>query len=120
MRNDVKEIARKVNEKFARSARMAAKAGILPYKSENGQWLTSPYDGNSWWTGGFWPALMWQLYAMTGEEAYSAEARRAELHQKIPEVAEIDRRLSLTGLELMQLSTTPAYREKLDEVRARN
>ena len=78
MRNDVKEIARKVNEKFARSARMAAKAGILPYKSENGQWLTSPYDGNSWWTGGFWPALMGQLYAMTGEEAYSVEARRAE------------------------------------------
>ncbi len=78
MRNDVKEIARKVNEKFARSARMAAKAGILPYKSENGQWLTSPYDGNSWWTGGFWPALMWQLYAMTGEETYSVEARRAE------------------------------------------
>lgn len=78
MRNDVKEIARKVNEKFARSARMASEAGILPYKSENGQWLASPYDGNSWWTGGFWPALMWQLYAMTGDEAYRTEARRAE------------------------------------------
>ncbi|MDD6052010.1 MAG: glycoside hydrolase family 88 protein [Clostridiales bacterium] len=78
MRNDVKAAAGKAAEKFRRSARLAAEAGILPYKSENGHWVTSPYDGNSWWTGGFWPALMWQLYAMTGEEAYMAEARRAE------------------------------------------
>lgn len=78
MRNNIQEIAAKAAEKFRRSARLAAEAGILPYKSENGKWVTSPYDGNSWWTGGFWPALMWQLFTMTNEEQFKTEARRAE------------------------------------------
>ena len=59
MRNDLKAISEKVIEKFRRSARLAADMGILPYKSEQGKWVASPYDGNSWWTGGFWPVLMW-------------------------------------------------------------
>lgn len=78
MRNDIKAVSEKVIAKFRRSARMAAEAGILPYKSEKGQWITSPFDGNSWWTGGFWPALMWQLHVMTGDEAFKTEALRAE------------------------------------------
>ena len=78
MHNNVQEISEKIAAKFRRSAQMAADAGILPYKSENGRWITSPYDGNSWWTGGFWPALMWQLYMMTKEEAFKTEALRAE------------------------------------------
>lgn len=78
MRNDPKAIAEKIVQKFERSARLAADAGILPYKSENGAWVTSPYDGNSWWTGGFWPGLMWQLYKMTGSEQFKTEALRAE------------------------------------------
>ena len=56
----------------------AAEAGIIPYKSEKGKWLESPYDGNSWWTGGFWPGLMWLLYAQSGEKAFLTEARRVE------------------------------------------
>lgn len=78
MRNDVVNISEKIVEKFRRSARLAAAEGILPYKSENGHWVTSPYDGNSWWTGGFWPGLMWQLYAMTKDEQFKQEARRTE------------------------------------------
>lgn len=57
---------------------MAADAGIIPYKSENGAWVASPYDGNSWWTGGFWPGLMWQLHCATGDEQFQTEARRVE------------------------------------------
>jgi len=72
------EISLKIAEKFRRSAAMAAQAGIIPYKSENGQWIASPYDGNSWWTGGFWPGLMWQLYVITNDEAFQQEALRAE------------------------------------------
>ncbi len=68
----------KLTDKFRRSAALAAEEGIIPYKSENGCWIASPYDGNSWWTGGFWPALMWQLYAATREESFLSEARRVE------------------------------------------
>lgn len=78
MHNDVVNISEKIVEKFRRSAKLAAAEGILPYKSENGHWVTSPYDGNSWWTGGFWPGLMWQLYAMTKDEQFKQEARRTE------------------------------------------
>ena len=72
------EAFEKIRDKFRRTAVSAAQAGIIPYKSENGQWIPSPYDDNGWWTGGFWPALMWQLYAAGREECFLLEARRVE------------------------------------------
>ena len=69
---------RQAADKFRWSAKLAADAGIIPYKSENGAWVASPYDGNSWWTGGFWPGLMWQLHCATGDEQFQTEARRVE------------------------------------------
>lgn len=78
MQNRAEDIAARLAKKFRRSAELAAEEGILPYKSEGGHWITSPYDGNSWWTGGFWPGLMWQLYTMTRDEAFLQEARRCE------------------------------------------
>ena len=73
---DYREILLKAADKFRASAEIAAREGIIPYKSEGGKWVTSPYDGNSWWTGGFWPGLMWQLYKATGDEQFKTEARR--------------------------------------------
>ena len=68
----------KIREKYGWSMAAAAREGIIPYKSEGQKWIASPYDGNSWWTGGFWPALMWQLYAATGEDRFMLEARRVQ------------------------------------------
>ena len=65
-------------EKFKRTAGAAQRENIIPYKSENGVWVTSPYDGNSWWTGGFWPGLMWQFHVLTGDDFFLEEARRVE------------------------------------------
>ena len=78
MHCNIERLASQLTEKFRSSAAAAAEAGILPYKSENGRWLTSPYDGNSWWTGGFWPGLMWQLWCLSGDDFFLTEARRAE------------------------------------------
>ena len=72
------EAFRAIREKFRRAAVPAAETGIIPYKSENGHWIASPHDGNGWWTGGFWPALMWQLYAAEKDAFFAEEARRVE------------------------------------------
>lgn len=42
--------------KFERGAKQAAAQGIIPYMGEKGRYTPAPFDGNSWWTGGFWPA----------------------------------------------------------------
>ena len=64
--------------KFARGAKIAAQQGVIPYMGAKDKYLPSPFDGNSWWTGGFWPGLMWQLYKATGEAVYMTEALRVE------------------------------------------
>ena len=71
-------VLKQAAEKFRRTAEIARREGILPYKSMDGKWIASPYDGNSWWTGGFWPGLMWQLFVLTGDEFFSLEAKRGE------------------------------------------
>jgi unsaturated chondroitin disaccharide hydrolase len=63
--------------KYAKTLTLAAADGMIPYAGGRGRWKESPYDGNSWWTGGFWPGLMWQFYAATGDDAFRDEARRA-------------------------------------------
>ena len=78
MERNYKEIFLRMADKFRRSAAIAAAEGLIPYQSENGRWLPSPYAGNSWWTGGFWPGLMWQFFSLTGDEQYKTEARRVQ------------------------------------------
>ncbi len=78
MQNRYQETMEKIAARFLESIPEAEEKNIIPYRSERGHWVPSPFDGNSWWTGGFWPALMWQLYAFTKEEAFLKEARRAE------------------------------------------
>ncbi|MBQ7322480.1 MAG: ATP-binding protein [Clostridia bacterium] len=52
----------------------------------------------------------------------AADARRAELHMQIPAVAEIDRELAATGLEIMRVTLTggETREQKLADIRARN
>ena len=78
MPNRYNEAFQQAAAKFRRTVPMAAADGIIPYKSEEGRWIPSPYAGNGWWTGGFWPGLMWQFYAAGREELFLKEARRTQ------------------------------------------
>ncbi len=78
MRNRYEEALIRAAEKYRRTAEAAAWEGMIPYKSEGGEWIASPHDGNGWWTGGFWPALMWQFYHKTSDPFFLEEARRVE------------------------------------------
>ena len=64
--------------KLLRAIPLAAREPAIPYGSEGARFTPPPYDGNSWWTAGFWPALMWQMYALRGDDAFLQEARRAQ------------------------------------------
>ncbi len=78
MRNDIDLVIQKVTDKFRRTVPMAATSDLLPYRSENGKWIESPWNcGNGWWTAGFWPGMMWILNALSPEDAFHDEALRA-------------------------------------------
>lgn len=78
MLNRYEDALNNLAEKLRKTAEMAAQDGMIPYQSAGGKWIASPYDGNGWWTGGFWPGLMWQLWTLTGDNFFPQEARRAE------------------------------------------
>jgi unsaturated chondroitin disaccharide hydrolase len=58
LRNNACDALRRAIEKYRATAPLAEKAGMLPYRGGE-KWLASTFDGDSWWTGGFWPGLMW-------------------------------------------------------------
>ncbi len=68
-----------VKDKLLRKMRFAAaKAeGLtgIPYTVQEGNWVCQDID---WWTNGFWGAEMWQMYLMSGEEAFRTAAIQAE------------------------------------------
>ena len=78
MRNDLNLVTKRVVEKVRKTVPMAATSDLLPYRSENGQWIESPWNcGNGWWTAGFWPGMMWLLNALSPDDVFHNEALRA-------------------------------------------
>lgn len=71
----LEDITAKLDAKMRRIADKAKGLDFIPYTTENGQF--KPTDIN-WWTNGFWPATMWQMFRMTGWPGYREEAVRAE------------------------------------------
>lgn len=74
----VQDALRRVESKLPHSLEAAQGLDFLPYTTREGRWEPAPFDGVSWWTNGFWPGLMWQMYLRTGQERYRQEAERAE------------------------------------------
>ena len=52
---------------------------VIPYIPRDGRYhdLDSP-DGLFWWTNGFWPGILWQMYNATGDEQYRKTAEEVE------------------------------------------
>ena len=62
------------------SAECARVGSKIPFIAQNGHYsdLGMP-DGLSWWTNGFWPGLLWQMYHATNDESYKMAAEGVEL-----------------------------------------
>ncbi|MBR4427998.1 MAG: hypothetical protein IKS78_01460, partial [Clostridia bacterium] len=70
------EMAGKLARKMAYGVKKAREVGWMPYSTKDGGWAETRIG---WWTNGFWPASMWQMYLMTGDQLFREEALRAEL-----------------------------------------
>jgi len=78
MHNNIDEVIAKVAAKLRRTVPEAAKNHNVPYASKDGKWIESPWNlGNSWWTAGFWPGLMWLMNALSPDAVFHNEALRA-------------------------------------------
>jgi len=69
------DILQKLDVKMRYGVKKAREVDSIPYSTEAGQWKP---ESIHWWTNGFWPASMWQLFLMTGDALYQEEALRAE------------------------------------------
>ncbi len=50
---------------------------MIPYTPKDGKYIdmgSSPV-GVGYWTNGFWPGMLWQMYEATGDEAYKTAAK---------------------------------------------
>ena len=50
----------------------------IPYIAENGTYSDMRDVKLSWWTNGFWPGILWQMYQCTGDSAYKTAAEHTE------------------------------------------
>ncbi len=68
-------MAVKLDEKMRRAVRAAREIEGIPYSTGNGRFTAVNLN---WWTNGFWPAAMWQMFLMTRDGLYREEAIRCE------------------------------------------
>lgn len=71
----LEDVAKKLDQKMRFAVKKADEVDYIPYSTENGQWKKTHIG---WWTNGFWPATMWQMYLATNDTLYRDEAIRAE------------------------------------------
>jgi Glycosyl Hydrolase Family 88. len=51
----------------------------IPYVPEGGRYGEDMGESDIfWWTNGFWPGILWQMYQATGEPSYRAAAEGVE------------------------------------------
>jgi unsaturated chondroitin disaccharide hydrolase len=61
------------------SAECARIGSMIPYIPINGRYQDiDTSEGIYWWTNGFWPGILWQMYHATGDESYRKAASGVE------------------------------------------
>ncbi|MBR5705796.1 MAG: glycoside hydrolase family 88 protein [Deltaproteobacteria bacterium] len=72
----LEDMAQKLDRKMRYAVEKAREVDFMPYSTEGGQWKKTAIG---WWTNGFWPANMWQMYRMMDDPLYREEALRVEI-----------------------------------------
>ena len=71
----LEDVAARLHTKMTYAVGKAREVDYIPYSTENGQWKPVHIH---WWTNGFWPATMWQMYLATKDDMFRDEAIRTE------------------------------------------
>ena len=71
----LEDVAARLHTKMTYAVGKAREVDYIPYSTENGQ--LKPVHIH-WWTNGFWPATMWQMYLATKDDMFRDEAIRTE------------------------------------------
>lgn len=90
MENWLEELFKKMEAKFDAECRRIGDK--IPYQTEEGIYRTDYSKKDiTWWTNGFWPGILWQMYHATGKTAYreAAEGAERKLDQALWEVTGI-------------------------------
>lgn len=73
----LEELFRKIEGKFDAECRRIGDK--IPYWTEDGIYRTDYSEKDiNWWTNGFWPGILWQMYHATGKESYRQAAEGVE------------------------------------------
>lgn len=67
----------KIQKKVIKSA--ARNIGSIPYTAHDGKFDNRGAENICWWTNGFWPGILWLVYAVSGEESLKARAEECEV-----------------------------------------
>jgi unsaturated chondroitin disaccharide hydrolase len=70
------EIRQKIRAKL--SAETDRVGSDIPYIALNGRYTDKGKEELDWWTNGFWPGILWLMYADTKDEKYLKAARGVE------------------------------------------
>ena len=71
----LEDVAARLHTKMTYAVGKAREVDYIPYSTENGQWKPVHIH---WWTNGFWPATMWQMYLAAKDDLFRDEAIRTE------------------------------------------
>ena len=69
----LEDMENRLDAKMRYAVGKARETPWIPYTTDGHQWKKNDIG---WWTNGFWPANMWQMYRMTGDKLYREEALR--------------------------------------------
>lgn len=74
--------------------------GKMPYVATNGKYDDKVENNIFWWTNGFFPGMMWQMYHATGEEIFreSAEKNEIQLDEALDKFTGLDHDMGFVWL----------------------
>jgi unsaturated chondroitin disaccharide hydrolase len=76
-RNWAESIFKKLSSKL--KAECSRMENIIPYIPRNGHYHDlDTSEGIYWWTNGFWPGILWQMYHASGDDCYRKTAKALE------------------------------------------